>query len=268
MAEIITFDPAYFQELTKDLGDVSRSLDDAKASLQKVSVGLDSGLVAFALCVSLNNDIKKVQKTTNARISETNGYSKSLQSGIMRVNGWEETTKNRESGLASQLVKTWGFENANFAGVAAADSSRETTPTSLTSPGNPNLAAQNMDSKFYTQNFSGIARTLIYNGKERMNCVYYARARAMEANQMTEWTGGNQGQSEIRANSIAKFLDSNGNRHDVFIESVEYDSNNQPMRVTLSESNMGSHPDGRRTTVDWEHFKNRDGKTVDSYTYL
>jgi hypothetical protein len=245
-------------------------LGDAKASLQKASVGLDSGLVAFALCLSINNDINKIKKTTDARISETNGYSKSMQSGILRVNGWEKITKNRESGLASQLVKTWGFESGNFAGGTGGDSHPETPAQSLTSSDNADLAAQNMDSDYYTQDFSGVTRTLIngYDGKEHLNCVYYARARAMEANRMTEWTGGNSGQSEIRDNSIATFLDSQGNRHDVFIESVEYDSNNQPIRVTLSESNMGGHPDGRTTTVDWEHFENRDGKTVNSYTYI
>jgi hypothetical protein len=125
--------------------------------------------------------------------------------------------------------------------------------------------AQNMNSSYYSRTDLSAPR-ILDNG--RMNCVYYARARAMEVNQMTEWTGGNQGQSVIRANSIATFLDSSGGRHDVFIESVEYDGNNQPVRVTLSESNMGNHPDGRITTVDWEDFETRDGKRVSSYTYF
>jgi hypothetical protein len=118
MADIITFDTAYFQELIKDLGNVSKSLGEAKANLQKAAVGLDSGLVAFAMCVKLNDDIKQINKTAVARINETSGFSKVLETGITRVNAWETTTKNRESGLAAQLGKIWGFENRNSTGDA------------------------------------------------------------------------------------------------------------------------------------------------------
>ncbi|MDR0653833.1 MAG: hypothetical protein LBG12_11100 [Synergistaceae bacterium] len=123
MADIITFDTAYFQELTKDLGDISKSLDEAKASLRKATVGLDSGLVAFALCVKLNEDIKQIKNTADARISETDGFSKALADGIANVNRWEENTKNRESGLALQIGKTWGFEDGNFTGEAGSSGS-------------------------------------------------------------------------------------------------------------------------------------------------
>jgi hypothetical protein len=118
MADIVTFDPAYFQELAKDLESASRSLDDANAIVGKACVGLDSGLVAFALCYSLNENLRTIKKNVDGFLNKASGFSKVLIGGVMRVNGWEETTKNRESGLASQLGKTWGFEGGNSAGGA------------------------------------------------------------------------------------------------------------------------------------------------------
>jgi hypothetical protein len=269
MADVIALDPAYFQELAKDLGDVSRSLGDAKAILQKVRIGLDSGLVAFAACAALNLDIEKIKKTASARIDEANGYSKALTDGITRVNDWEATTKNRESGLAAQLGKTWGFEGGNFKGETGQPAAGESSPGILGSPSassnNANLAAQNMNSSYYSQKLDGVPETLIndYDGKEHMNCVYYARARAMEANQMTGWTGGTPSQSEIRANSIAHFPG-----HDVFIEQVEYDANNQPSKVVFTESNWGYTADGHQMTMPYSEFVNRAGSKVNGYTYF
>jgi hypothetical protein len=118
MADIVTFDPAYFQELAKNLENASKSLNDAKTGLQKATVGLDSGLVAFALCSVLNSDIKNIQKNAAGSINAAGAFSKVLLNGVVRVNGWETTTKNRESGLAAQLGKTWGFEGGNFEGSA------------------------------------------------------------------------------------------------------------------------------------------------------
>ncbi|MDR2175048.1 MAG: hypothetical protein LBO82_03815, partial [Synergistaceae bacterium] len=94
MADIVTFDPAYFQELIKDLEGASQSLISAQDSLQKASVGLDSGLVAFAMCCTLNDDIKKVKKTAEGFLDEASGLSRALTGGVMRVNGWENTTKS------------------------------------------------------------------------------------------------------------------------------------------------------------------------------
>jgi hypothetical protein len=116
MADIITFDPTYLQELAGDLGNVSKYLGEAKTSLRKASVGLDSGLVAFAMCSKLNDDMTQIKKTAENRISEASGFSKALEGGIRNINNWETTTKNRESGLAAQLGKIWGFENVNFTG--------------------------------------------------------------------------------------------------------------------------------------------------------
>ncbi|MDR1132519.1 MAG: hypothetical protein LBL05_00060 [Synergistaceae bacterium] len=263
MADIITFDPAYFQELTKDLGNVSKSLGEAKASLQKATVGLDSGLVAFALCAKLNDDIKQVKKTADARVSETNGFSKALTGGITRVNSWETTTKNRESGLAAQLSKTWGFENGKFTGETG-QTTAGTVASPSTSSNGANLTAQNMGSKYYSQNLSGVPRTLIndYDGKEHMNCVYYARSRAMEANGLDAYSPKGSG-SEIQANSIAHFPG-----HDVFIENVERDASGQPTKVVFTESNWGGAADGHRVEMSYSEFVNRSGSKVNGYTYF
>jgi cell wall-associated NlpC family hydrolase len=137
--------------LVKDLEGVSRSLNDAKACLQKASVGLDSGLVAFALCNALNSDIKKSQKTAGGFLNEASGYSKALMSGVMRINGWEETTKNRESSLAAQLGKTWGFEGGNFTG--GQESSEPTPGSTGISDGNSGFVLR--DESYYRITYAG-----------------------------------------------------------------------------------------------------------------
>ncbi|MDR2180681.1 MAG: hypothetical protein LBP21_10265 [Synergistaceae bacterium] len=151
MADIITFDPVYFEELAKDLETASRSLDDAKADVQKASVGLDSGLVAFALCCKLNEDISKCRKAADGFVREAKDFFQVLRGGVMRVNGWEENTKNSESGLAAQLSKTWGFENGNFAGDKG---------SSQSNPGNSGMENENSgfllkDENYYRNTYAG-----------------------------------------------------------------------------------------------------------------
>jgi hypothetical protein len=268
MANIVTFDPEYFQELAKDLAAVSRSLEDAKASMQKASVGLDSGLVAFAMCYKLNEDINSIKKNTNDFLDKASGFSKVLMEGVARVNGWEEIVKKVESALALLLKKIWGFENSNWS-TDGNDPSR--APAGTAPGGKPDL-----NDWYYAQETIGGAGMRVgdginpIDGKLHLNCVYYARARAMQVNWMTEWKDGSPGENieTIRPNSIAKFDGPNGH-HEVFIESVEYDSNNQPVNVTFSEGNWGNgHPDPHIDTISWKEFKHRDGKAFTSYTYF
>jgi hypothetical protein len=268
MADVITFDPAYFEQLVKDFGKTSKSLEDAKASLQKAKVGLDSGLVAFALCSRLNDDINKIKKNADTRINEANAFSKALTNGITRVNDWEETTKNRESSLAAELDKTWGFEGGSFARESAQSTGGETVvgaaDSSPASPGSVNLTTQDMNSKYYSQNLSGVPKTLInsYDGKEHMNCVYYARSRAMEANGLDAYSPKGSG-SDIQANSIAHFPG-----HDVFVEQVERDAGGQPTTVVFTESNWGGTTDGHRVEMPYSEFINRSNSNVNGYTYF
>jgi hypothetical protein len=263
MADIITFDPAYFQELSGCLKDVSRSLDEAKASLQKASVSLDSGVVAFILCAKLNDDIGAIKKAADARINEANSYSKALANGITRINDWEENTKKREFGLAARLGKTWGFENGKFS-EGTEQTAAGPVDSSPISSDNTNLAPQDMGSKYYRQNLPGVPRTLIndYDGKEHMNCVYYARSRAMEANRLDTYSPKGSG-SEIQANSIAHFP-----KHDVFIERVERDASGQPTNVVFTESNWGGAADGHQLEMSYSEFVNRTGSKVNGYTYF
>jgi hypothetical protein len=120
-----------------------------------------------------------------------------------------------------------------------------------------------MDSGYYTQNMSGVDRTLVnkLDGQTHMNCVYYARARAMEANQLDSYVSQGSG-NELRANSIASF-----DGHDMFIEGVTYGADGKPTHVTISESNWADGKgDGTRKTITYEQFLNR-GK-VNKYTYF
>jgi hypothetical protein len=247
MADIITFDPAYFQELSGGLKDVSGYLDEAKASLQKASVGLDSGLVAFALCAKLNEDIKQIKKTADARISETNGYSKALVNGVTRVSGWEDTTKNRESGLATQLGKTWEFENGNFSGDAAS-AGKETTNAAATN--SPNLADFDLNSKYYPE-----AQSLnSFDNKIHIDCFAFANARAKEANQVDSLTS-QRTDNTVQANSIARYDYDDGTNHYVFIERVEEVNGNTI--VHFREGNWGGSPDGELKSKPLSEFEHR-----------
>jgi hypothetical protein len=122
MADIVTFDPEYFQELIKNLKNASESLGKAKGEprsktgLYGASVGLDSGLVAFAMCCTLNDNIKNLINAASASIDAVGALSGFLGGGVMRVNRWEATTKNLESSHAAELRKIWVCEGGNFKG--------------------------------------------------------------------------------------------------------------------------------------------------------
>jgi hypothetical protein len=97
-------------------------------------------------------------------------------------------------------------------------------------------------------------------GKQRLNCVYFARARAMEANGLSKWEKG-QPIGEIWSNSIAQF----SNKHTVFIEDVERDpTNNAPVKVFFREGNWDNlnYDDGDLRTLSYEDFINRSGAGV------
>ncbi|MDR1376344.1 MAG: hypothetical protein LBJ22_02440 [Synergistaceae bacterium] len=260
MADIIRFDPIYLQELARSLDDASSSLDGAKASLQKASVGLDSGLVAFALCVALNEDIKKIKKTAGVRVNEAKGLSKVLANGAMRVDSWEETTKNRESGLASQLVKTWGFENGNFAPEAGQTTAGESSAAPSAS-GTGNSGAPDLNSWYYKQS-PGALNAYRQNGDVagKLDCVYYARARAMEVNGLGSYSSQGSG-NELRTNSIARFQG-----HDVFIERLYTDSDGIT-KVVFSEGNWNDGtPDGGIKEYTLAAFQARGN--VNEYVYF
>ncbi|GHS95043.1 hypothetical protein AGMMS50276_09270 [Synergistales bacterium] len=133
--------------------------------------------------------------------------------------------------------------------------------------GSPNLAAPNMNSRYYSLPASALnaitpTGTNKWSSREHMDCVYYAHARAMEVNQLETYTTQGTG-GDIQANSVARFPG-----HSVFIENVEYE-NGQPSRVTFTESNWADQEDGHQTTMSFEEFSNRGGANNNiTYTYF
>jgi hypothetical protein len=111
-----------------------------------------------------------------------------------------------------------------------------------------------------------------------MNCVYYARARAMEANGVMTYVKNDpiENVSNIipSANSIVTYTGTKIDpktgkeytaRHDVFIESID---EGPPMRVHISESNWAG-ADYHTAILDYpDGFLSRDGLNVSSYTYF
>lgn len=100
----------------------------------------------------------------------------------------------------------------------------------------------------------------------KIDCVYYARARAMEVNGLDTCprfpAAGSS--TEIRSNSVAYFHDSNGKlAHAVYIE--HYDTATRT--VWFSEGNWGSDPDGELKCLSFEEFKSRNGTHVANYDY-
>jgi hypothetical protein len=94
----------------------------------------------------------------------------------------------------------------------------------------------------------------------KMNCVYYARARAMQVNELTSYAAKSSG-NELRANSIAHF-----SGHDVYIEDVIRDESGNPLQVVISEGNWATKPDGQIETISYDRFTRRGA--VNSYTYF
>ena len=140
-------------------------------------------------------------------------------------------------------------------------------------------AAGNLNAAYYQRNL-GVARMLAAddtansthtapNAIPRMNCVYYAQARAMEVNGQDVYQAAGSG-DVLRANSIAIMKNANGGRiHDVYIESVEYNANGQPVTVVISDSNWGFRADGERTTLTYDQFLTRSAGTESiRYTYF
>jgi uncharacterized protein YukE len=122
--------------------------------------------------------------------------------------------------------------------------------------GNGTDAASNtLNSSYYTpQNIGGAPRYGELNsidGKQHVNCVYYARARAMEVNSMDTWTQGTKG--AMQSNSIACF-----SSHDVYIEKV-YTAENGELRVSFSESNWGGTTDPHPDDLSYAEFIQRRG---------
>ncbi|MBR1485673.1 MAG: hypothetical protein IJ597_00265 [Synergistaceae bacterium] len=98
----------------------------------------------------------------------------------------------------------------------------------------------------------------LYNSwakENRVNCVYYARARYLEVN------GGDQYPFRIDQTIHDPEYIKNGNcvvrfdGHSVYVE--HYDTANDV--VWFSDSNMGSHPDGALQSMSFEDFKNFKG---------
>ena len=103
------------------------------------------------------------------------------------------------------------------------------------------------------------------NGVKHINCLYYARARAMEANGLSEYQSyPNSGTStEIRSNSVAYFHNSDGSfSHAVYVE--RYDPETQT--VYFTEGNWGTDPDGQMKECSLEKFKTRGGY-IANYDY-
>ena len=99
---------------------------------------------------------------------------------------------------------------------------------------------------------------MLYNswaGENRVNCVYYARARYAEVNGLDAYpyaiTETIHDPEYIKnGNCVVRF-----DGHSVYVE--HYDAANDV--VWFSDSNMGSHPDGALQSMSFEEFKNFKG---------
>jgi hypothetical protein len=145
-------------------------------------------------------------------------------------------------------------------------------------PANPGASGTNsppnLNSDYYTRDDYGATRMFKAGSEycsskteDKINCVYYACARASEVNGLSEYAHKGTG-SEIRANSIARFTGGLYGRHDVYIENVIYDANGSPVEVIISDSNITSRPDGTITTMPYNDFLHYVGSTVAEYTYF
>lgn len=95
----------------------------------------------------------------------------------------------------------------------------------------------------------------LYNSwakENRVNCVYYARARYLEVNgeQQYHCSFDYNSESIKNGNCVVRF-----NGHSVYVE--HYDAENDI--VWFSDSNMGSHHDGALQSKSFEDFKNFSG---------
>ena len=96
---------------------------------------------------------------------------------------------------------------------------------------------------------------VLYNGwakENRVNCVYYARARYLEVNgeQQYHCSFDYNSESIKNGNCVVRF-----DGHSVYVE--HYDAENDV--VWFSDSNMGSHSDGALQSKSFEDFKNFSG---------
>jgi len=107
---------------------------------------------------------------------------------------------------------------------------------------------------------------------QHMNCVYYARARAMEVNGLEECpVFPDSGTStHIRENSVAWYHKPDGGRHAVYVENVQYDESGNPQRVWFSDSNMKGQNDGTLHEMSYDDFLSYEGRgwTVANYDYF
>jgi len=91
------------------------------------------------------------------------------------------------------------------------------------------------------------------NAVRRINCVHFARARAMEVNYPLRWDQGTI-VSDIRANSIVRFTNQNGGIHDVFVEHVVMDANERPTHVVFTDGNWRGRADGDKVVMPFDRF--------------
>ncbi|MDR0647887.1 MAG: hypothetical protein LBF92_00925 [Synergistaceae bacterium] len=271
MTDVIKLEAECLTELAKKLQAARSALQTALPKLK--TARMSSGWFTSSREI-INNDIDTIMREVTNQDGELNILAGVLLKGATTYTQWENNLRSNESQLSSALSKVWAFEAENFESGANADKKAQIattdvpqnpngTPSGNSSAGSQTLAGRDLSSGYYTQNMSGVPRTLIneIDGQEHMNCVYYARARAMEANQLGSYAPKGSG-NEIRANSIASFAG-----HDVFIENVSYGSDGNPASVTISEGNWADGKgDGAEKTLTWQEFLKRGN--VNKYTYF
>jgi hypothetical protein len=107
------------------------------------------------------------------------------------------------------------------------------------------------------------------DGKPHVNCVFFARARALEANGLSEFkyewisSGPKGAGKEIRANSIANF----DGLHQLFIESLERSEGGEVTTVYFREANWDYEDDGEQKHKTWSEFTSRPGGGNITYYY-
>ena len=183
--------------------------------------------------------------------------------------------------LMRKGIGTAGAAAGGVGAVAAAGAHWIPTPP-LPSPavppsGTPVSGVVPITTKYYEMNTGAVGKWFEignpYNAaknRRSMNCVQYARARAMETNGKDSFVGYTTSKNvdDIRANSVVQFDGGDFKHHEVYVESVSRDANGQLM-VTFSDSNMGDkQPDGTITTMPFSQFKNYTGASISSYLYF
>ena len=177
-----------------------------------------------------NTNINSSSETNSGSNTNANTTAGSTQTG---------TSTSPDTAVQADFSDKWGWNTQNL-------------PFSHNTPDMSSSAYQ------VSNSIVKVNTRELYNewaGEDRVNCVYYARARYLEVNGGDEYP-----YSKYQTINDPEYI-KNGNcvvrldGHSVYVE--HYDSANDV--VWFSDSNMGSHPDGALQSMSFEEFKKFNG---------